>query len=162
VEGIRNTSNAVADDLRTPLAELKARLEELLRAPPPPAETFAEIQHSVADIGRVIAVFNALLRLAEINSGVRRSGFRRVELAALATEIGELSAPLAEEKQVTFVVDAPAAQTVNGDPHLPAQAVGNPVDNAVKFVPAHGAISLRIAPAASDNGPGIARPKKDW
>jgi signal transduction histidine kinase len=168
VEGIRNTSNAVAHDLRTPLAELRARLEELLRARPPPAETLAEIRHSVADLDRLIAVFNALLRLAEIDSGVRRSGFRRVELAALATEIGEFYAPLAEEKEATLVVDAPAAQTVNGDPHLLAQAVGNLVDNAVKFVPAHGAISLRIAPAdvgrlevsVSDNGPGIAEAER--
>jgi signal transduction histidine kinase len=167
VEGIRNTSNAVAHDLRTPLAELRARLEELLRTRPPPAATFAEIHHSVADIDRVIAVFNALLRLAEIDSGVRRSGFRRVDLAALATDVGEFYAPLVEEKEASLVVDAPSGHMVNGDPHLLAQAVGNLVDNAVKFTPVHGEILLRVAAAeagqvdivVTDNGPGIAEPE---
>jgi signal transduction histidine kinase len=164
VEGIKNTANAVAHDLRTPLAELRARLEELLRNHPPPATTFAEIHQSVADIDRVIAIFNALLRLAEIDSGVRRAGFRQVELSRLAIEIVELYAPLADEKQASLVVDAPAAQIVNGDPHLLAQAVGNLVDNAVKYLPCGGGVSLRIAQAdagwveivVGDNGPGIA------
>jgi signal transduction histidine kinase len=167
VEGIKNTSNAVAHDLRTPLAELRARLEGLLRARPSPEATFAEIYHSVADIDRVIAVFNALLRLAEIDSGVRRSGFRRVDLAALATEVGELYAPLVEEKDASLAIDAPAGHVINGDPHLLVQAVGNLVDNAVKFTPVHGAIALRIAAAdagrveivVADNGPGIAEPE---
>jgi signal transduction histidine kinase len=168
VEGIRNTANTVAHDLRTPLAELRARLEELLRSQPSPAATYAEIYQSVADIDRVIAVFNALLRLAEIDSGIRRSGFRGVELAELATEIGELYAPLAEEKQASFVVDAPAGVQANGDPHLLAQAVANLVDNAVKYAPSHGAVSMRVSRAdtgrveivVADNGPGIGDAEK--
>jgi len=125
--------------------------------------TFEEIQRAVADIDRVIAIFNALLRLAEIDSGVRRSGFRRIELGALMTEVAELYAPLTEDKQAAFVVDAPEGLAVNGDPHLIAQAVGNLVDNAVKYIPSRGTISLRAARAAdgairivvADNGPGI-------
>ena len=74
IERVRNTSNAIAHDLRTPLAELRARLEELLRTRPETAITFEEIHKAVADLDRVIAVFNALLRLAEIDSGLRRSG----------------------------------------------------------------------------------------
>ena len=69
VEGVRNTSNAIAHDLRTPLAELRARLEELLLTRPEREATFEEIHKAVADIDRVIAVFNALLRLAEIELG---------------------------------------------------------------------------------------------
>jgi signal transduction histidine kinase len=163
VERVRNTSNAIAHDLRTPLAELRARLEELLRTRPEREIAFDEINKAVADIDHVIAVFNALLRLAEIDSGVRRSGFRRVELADLATEVAELYAPLTEEKDAVFAVDAPPGMAVNGDPHLLAQAVGNLVDNAVKFAPRGGRVSLRIAPsndgeieiAVADNGPGI-------
>jgi K+-sensing histidine kinase KdpD len=125
--------------------------------------TFDEINKAVADIDRVIGIFNALLRLAEIDSGVRRAGFRRVELATLVTEVAELYGPLAEEKQAAFDVDT-ADAVVNGDPYLLAQAVGNLVDNAVKYTPAHGRLSLRIGPAndgqveiaVADNGPGIA------
>ena len=129
---------------------------------------FDEIPKAVADIDRVIGVFNALLRLAEIDSGVRRSGFRRVELAVLATEVAELYTPLTDEKQAAFVVDAPAGLSVNGDSHLLAQAIGNLIDNAVKYTPRHGGVSLRIAPSAAgyieivvaDSGPGIADAEK--
>lgn len=163
VEGVRNTSNAIAHDLRTPLAELRARLEELLLTRPEREASFEEIHKAVADIDRVIAVFNALLRLAEIDSGVRRSGFRRVELADLATEAAELYAPLAEEKDAVFAIDVQRGLAVNGDPYLLAEAVGNLVDNAVKYAPNRGKVSLRIAPcddgqieiAVADNGPGI-------
>lgn len=163
VEGVRNTTNAVAHDLRTPLAELRARLEELLRTHPAQEATFDEIHKAVADIDRVIAVFNALLRLAEIGSGARRSGFRRVELSDLVTEVAELYAPVAEEIEALFLVDAPSGLMVNGDPYLLAQAVGNLVDNAVKYTPLHGKVSLQIAPCddgwievvVADNGPGI-------
>jgi signal transduction histidine kinase len=163
IERVRNTSNAIAHDLRTPLAELRAQLEELLRTRPDREITFEEIQKAVADLDRVIAVFNALLRLAEIDSGVRRSGFRRVELAGLATEVAELYAPLTEEKGVIFTVDAESGLAVNGDPHLLAQAIGNLVDNAVKYAPRHGNVGLRVAPCdqgrieivVADNGPGI-------
>jgi signal transduction histidine kinase len=163
IERVRNTSNAIAHDLRTPLAELRARLEELLLTRPERETAFEEIHKAVADLDRVIAVFNALLRLAEIDSGVRRSGFRRVELADLATDVAELYAPLTEEKGVIFTVDARSGLAVNGDPHLLAQAVGNLVDNAVKYAPSHGEVSMRIARSekgcieisVSDDGPGI-------
>jgi signal transduction histidine kinase len=163
LERVRNTSNAIAHDLRTPLAELRSRLEELLRTRPEREFTFEEVHKAVADLDRVIAVFNALLRLAEIDSGVRRSGFRRVELGDLATDVVELYAPLTEEKDVAFTVDARSGLAVNGDPHLLAQAVGNLVDNAVKYAPCHGKVGLRVAPCdagrieivVADNGPGI-------
>src|SRR5262249_54721503 len=80
IQGIRGSSEAVPHDLRTPLAELRARLEALLQRRPPPEATFEEIGKTIGDIDRLIAVFNALLRLADIRSGVRRSGFRDVAL----------------------------------------------------------------------------------
>jgi signal transduction histidine kinase len=163
VEGVRNTANAIAHDLRTPLAELRARLEELLRTRPAREVTYEEIHKAVGDIDRVIAVFNALLRLAEIDSGARRSGFRRVELADLVTEIAELYAPVIEEEDGVFAVEAEGGLMVTGDPYLLAQAVGNLVDNAVKYAPPHGEVNLRIARygdgqieiVVADNGPGI-------
>jgi signal transduction histidine kinase len=168
IEGMRNTSNTVAHDLRTPLAELRARLEELIRARPSMDVTFEEVNKAVADIDRVIAVFNALLRLAEIDSGVRRSGFRQVELVSLVTEVAELYGPLIDEKQGFLELDAAQKVIVNGDPYLLTQAVGNLVDNAAKYTPPHGTLSLRIAPvgdgqveiAVADNGPGITDPDK--
>lgn len=163
IDGVRNASNAVAHDLRTPLTELRTRLETLLRARPSQPDTFAEIQDAVSDIDRIVGIFNALLRLAEIDSGVRRAGFRRVDLAPLTTELMELYEPLAEDKDVALDISAPGGLAVRGDPSLLAQAIGNLVDNAIKYAPRAGKVSLKIAPdadhhvaiAVTDTGPGI-------
>ena len=163
IEGVRNTSNAVAHDLRTPLTELRTQLEELIRVRPSREAMLEGIHEAVVDIDRVIGIFNALLRLVEIDSGMRRSGFRRVDLTSIATEVAELYGPLIEEKKAALDVNVGNGLVVNGDPHLLAQAVGNLVDNAVKYTPCHGAVSLRIERCndreidivVADNGPGI-------
>jgi signal transduction histidine kinase len=168
IGGIRNTSNAVAHDLRTPLAELRTRLEEMIRLRFSRQDMIEGIHAAVADVDRVIGIFNALLRLVEIDSGVRRSEFRQIDLADIATEVAELYAPLIEDKKAAFNVNVRDGLAVNGDPHLLAQAVGNLVDNAVKYTPCHGAVSLRIERCndkeidivVADSGPGIADTEK--
>ncbi len=164
VDGVRNASNAVAHDLRTPLAELRGRLEEVLRNPPPPEATLREVQAAVDDLDRLIEVFNALLRLAEIDSGARLAGFRQVPLDSVVGEVAELYSPLAEEKRIELATDLQPGLTVKGDPFLLAQAIGNLLDNALKYSPAEGRITLTLARCAdggvgirvADNGPGIA------
>src|SRR3546814_16653630 len=78
IEGVRNVSNAIAHDLRTPLAELRARLEDILRSKPDRELTLDSLGEAVRDIARLIGVFNALLRLSEIDSGLRRADRKRV------------------------------------------------------------------------------------
>jgi signal transduction histidine kinase len=169
IEGVRNVSNAVAHDLRTPLAEARTRLEDILRRRPAPDAVFGEIEGTMDDIDRVIAMSNALLRLAEIDSGVRRSGFRQVDLAEIVREVAELYQPAADAKQITFRVEAPAGLTVNGDPFLLAQAVGNLIDNGIKYTPQHGDVDLRLERrddghaeiSVADTGPGITDAEKE-
>jgi signal transduction histidine kinase len=164
IRGISNVSNSVAHDLRTPLAELRSRLEELALTRPPPAETFAEIDAAVADLDRVMRIFSALLRLAEIDSGARRSGFVRVDAAAIAAEVVEFYEPAAEQKGVVFSFQSAGEAAVAGDPVLLAQAVSNLIDNSLKSVSERGAISVRVGRradgaveiAVADDGPGIA------
>ncbi len=163
IEGVRNVSNAVAHDLRTPLAELRTRLEALLRDIPPSERMLDEIGEAVGDIDRLIGIFNALLRLAEIDSGLRRAGFVTVDLPGLAADMAELYAPAAEAKSIALTLEAVADLKAQGDPQLLAQAVGNLIDNAVKYTPRGGMISLTVRPGAhgwqeieiADNGPGI-------
>jgi signal transduction histidine kinase len=170
IRGISNVSNSIAHDLRTPLAELRSRLEELALTRPPSAETFAEIDAAVADVDRVMRIFNALLRLAEIDSGARREGFVQVDAAAVAAEVVEFYEPAAEQKGVEFSFQAAEDAAVAGDPVLLAQALSNLIDNSLKSVAERGAISVRVARradgaveiAVADDGPGIAeadRPK---
>ncbi|MGH8266151.1 MAG: ATP-binding protein, partial [Steroidobacteraceae bacterium] len=170
IRGISNVSNSIAHDLRTPLAELRSRLEELALTRPAAAETFAEVEAAVADVDRVMRIFNALLRLAEIDTGARRSGFVRVDAAAVAAEVVEFYEPAAEQKGVTFSFQTTGDAAVAGDPVLLAQALSNLIDNSLKCVSARGAISVCVGRrtdgaveiAVADNGPGIAaadRPK---
>jgi signal transduction histidine kinase len=163
VTGVQDVSNAIAHDLRTPLSELRARLEELSVARPAPDETFVEIDAAIDDVDRVMGIFNALLRLAEIDSGSRRAGFVDVDLAALGAEVTEFYAPVAELKDIALGFDGPDDLHVVGDPVLLAQALGNMVDNALKYAPVRGAIAISaqridadmVQIVVADNGPGI-------
>jgi signal transduction histidine kinase len=163
VHGVRNVSNSIAHDLRTPLAELRSRLEELALIRPPAEQTYAEIDGAVADVDRVIRIFDALLRLAEIDAGLRRSGFVALDVADLAANAVEFYAPAAELKNIdlTFRSDGPVS--VSGDPVLLAQALSNLIDNALKYAPVNGSIEVAVHKrgdgtaqvSVSDNGPGI-------
>jgi signal transduction histidine kinase len=163
VHGVRNVSNSIAHDLRTPLAELRSRLEELALMRPAPETTFAEIDGAVADVDRVIRIFDALLRLAEIDAGMRRSGFVSLDLVDLAATAVEFYAPAAELKNIHLTLHADAHLRVSGDPVLLAQALSNLIDNALKYAPENGLIDVAIRRrddahaeiAVTDDGPGI-------
>jgi hypothetical protein len=168
VHGVRNVSNSIAHDLRTPLAELRSRLEELALIRPSPEQTYAEIDGAVADVDRVIRIFDALLRLAEIDAGMRRSGFVTLDVADLAANAVEFYAPAAELKNIDLALRSDRPVLVSGDPVLLAQALSNLIDNALKYAPVNGAIEVAVLErgdgtarvSVSDNGPGIAESEK--
>jgi signal transduction histidine kinase len=163
IQGVRNVSNAIAHDLRTPLAELRSRLEELALTRPDATRTFSEIDAAVADVDRVIGIFNALLRLAEIDSGLRRSGFVTVDLSRIGADAVEFYQPAAEVRGSTLQFESSGAAQVKGDPVLLAQALSNLIDNALKYSPADGTITVAVRAVAdggvemlvADHGPGI-------
>ena len=170
VTGVQDVSNAIAHDLRTPLSELRARLEELSVGRPSDEETYAEIDAAINDVDRVMSIFNALLRLAEIDSGSRRGGFVDVDLARLGAEVAEFYLPVAELKDIALSFTPSGNLHTVGDPVLLAQALGNLVENALKYAPENGVIAItarRLADdtlelVVADNGPGVAedeRPK---
>lgn len=167
VHGVRNVSNSIAHDLRTPLAELRSRLEALSLIRPSSEETFAEIDGAVADVDRVIRIFDALLRLAEIDAGMRRSGFVVLDAADLAANAVEFYAPAAELKNIDLKLRADGPVPVSGDPVLLAQALSNLIENALKYAPLDGAIEVAVLRrdggaeiSVADNGPGIADSEK--
>ncbi len=157
VDGVRHVSNSIAHDLRTPLAETRFRLEGLLHDLPDSVAQ-EQIAAAIADIDRLIGVFNALLRLAELDSGLRRAGFAELDLTALVEEAAELYAPSAEAKGILLHCDAPPGLRLTGDRQLLAQAIGNLLDNAIKYTPPSGRILLLARPdgvTVADNGPGM-------
>lgn len=168
VTGVQDVSNSIAHDLRTPLSELRARLEELAITRPDTEETFAEIDAAITDIDRVMSIFQALLRLAEIDNGSRRNGFVEVDLARLGAEVTEFYLPVAELKEIALTFEASEELRVVGDPVLIAQALSNLVENALKYAPAQGTIAVRaqresgnrLGLSVVDNGPGIAEDER--
>jgi signal transduction histidine kinase len=162
VHGIRNVSNAIAHDLRTPLAELRSRLEELALTQPSPQETFVEIDGAVADVDRVIMIFNALLRLAEIDAGMRRSGFIQVDITNVVAEAVDFYLPATDLKGISLLFQPTEPIFVIGDPILLTQAIGNLIDNALKYVNQNGHIIVKVTRqnskihvSVADSGPGI-------
>ena len=163
VHGVRNVSNSIAHDLRTPLAELRSSLEEMVVTRPAGEELYDGIAGAVEDVDRVIGIFNALLRLAEIDAGAKRSGFIEVNLAELAARAAEFYRPAAELKGITLDFrDNAASATLSGDAVLLSQAVSNLIDNALKFTPNAGHIRIETSLAGEgveisvgDDGPGV-------
>ena len=131
-------------------------------------ETFAEIDAAVADVDRVIRIFNALLRLAEIDTGMRRSGFVHVDAAELAAQAVELYLPAAELKGISLSFRGTGPIPVTGYPLLLAQAVANLIDNALKYARDGGNVSVEVLRRAEgateiavvDDGPGISDVEK--
>ena len=167
VHGVRNVSNSIAHDLRTPLAELRSRLEELSLIRPSTDQTYAEIDGAVADVDRVIRIFDALLRLAEIDAGMRRSGFVSLDVSDLAANAVEFYEPAAELKNIDLTFQSQGPLRVSGDPVLLAQALSNLIDNALKYAPQPGSIEVAVQRSASgaeisvsDHGPGIDEAEK--
>jgi signal transduction histidine kinase len=163
VHGIANVSNSIAHDLRTPLAELRSRLEELSLTRPPAEEAFAEVDAAVADVDGVIRIFNALLRLAEIDAGLRRSNFVETDVAELVAKAVEFYLPAAELEGHTLAFRDPGPVWARCDSVLLAQAINNLIDNSLKFVTGGGHIEIEVvrptddsvAVVVADDGPGI-------
>jgi signal transduction histidine kinase len=163
VQSVRNVSNAIAHDLRTPLAELRSRLEELTVTRPASEIIFTQVDAALGDVDRIIAVFNALLRLAEIDSGMRRSGFVDFNVTEVANDVTEFYQPVAELNGITLTFTGEGSLFASGDPLLLAQAVGNLIENALKYAQRKGRITVEVLrrPSqvieliVSDDGPGI-------
>jgi signal transduction histidine kinase len=162
MDGVREVSNAIAHDLRTPITRARARLEDALAHAAGETDLRAAIERAEADLDGIVAIFQAILRIAEIEAGARRSAFTTVDLAPLLADLAEFYGAVAEERGIAFASQSPARFTVSGDRDMIQQAVANLLDNALKFSPPGGEIrligedggdTLRII--VSDQGPGI-------
>ena len=150
MDGVRQVSNAIAHDLRTPITRARARLEDAALHAGTEDGLRGAVERAVADLDGVTAVFQALLRIAEIEAGSRRAAFARFDCVPVLRDLAELYGALAEERGLELSLDLPAALWMRGDRELLQQAVANLLDNAVKFSPAGGRVRLAAGAATPD------------
>jgi signal transduction histidine kinase len=160
--GVRDVSNAVAHDLRTPLGRIRVVLEEALRRGKTKEELQTSIGEGIADIDRLIGVFDKLLQIAEAESGTRRQSFGLVSLDAIITEVVELFDATAEANGMTLIAETESRLSVLGDRHLLVAATANLIDNALKYAGRSATVRIgsrqegeAVSIFVEDDGPGI-------
>jgi signal transduction histidine kinase len=174
VQSARNAGDAIAHDLRTPLARVRNRLEDIaahLETAPPQspepgpqlaAELAASVSEAIAETGRMLETFNAVLRLSQIEAG-ENGAMRRVDLADMAGTFAEFFEPAFEDAGLGFEAMIGSGLMAIADSAMMGQALTNLLDNATKYTPAGGAAALRarrrsdgqIEVAVVNTGPGI-------
>jgi signal transduction histidine kinase len=155
---MRDLSANVAHDLRTPVAQLRADLEDALLAAEEDRSTVAKLGTALEKTDQLTALIDAIMRIAHVESGARRAAFAPVKLADLCQTVADTFAPVVEESGRNFVLTLDSSAEVTGDHDLLVQLIANLIQNAVRHTP--GASTVRLSArgrciTVCDDGPGV-------
>lgn len=168
LRSVAGVGDDIAHDLRTPLTSVRMTLERGRQNATSLDQLQTAVDQAIGGLDQSLTMTTALLRIAEIEHSRRLAGFRDVELAEVVRDVADLYEPIAKDKGVDLAVEAKQDIVVRGDRDLLFEAISNIVDNAVKFTPECGRVTLqlyRIADEAvvrvSDTGRGITASERD-
>jgi signal transduction histidine kinase len=164
---VKSVGDNIAHELRTPLAVMRAKLERGLNGSEDP-QLRALCQEALVELDRAMHTIAALLRISEVEGGARSRAFRRIDLAAICSELFEFYAPLAQAKSIAITLDAALPVPAIGDGDLLREALSNLIDNAIKFTPGGGAVRVsalieanRAMIRVADSGSGVEPGERD-
>lgn len=166
---VKSVGDNVAHDLRTPLNRLRALLYRVHQETQLQGAERGMIDQALAETDEMLTRFRALQRIGEIERRDRQAFFEPVRLQSVLEHVIELHEPLAEDRGVVLATDITAdAPEVSADPTLLFEAVSNLVDNALKFTPRGGRVTVRLAVReegprieVADNGPGVPEAERE-
>lgn len=168
MESVRRVSDNIAHDLRTPLARLRNRIEELHLETTADDPRHRILEQALDEADALLNTFNALLRIARIESDDDTRDFTPVDLGVLINDVMELYEPLAEDRQLRFEALLRTNLVFRGDRDLLFQALANLLDNAIKYTPRGGSITLTLENEGDtvslrlcDSGPGIPEARRE-
>lgn len=160
---VRNVSNDISHELRTPLARLRNELA-LLEQRGDAESLRDQLALATAQADDLLGMFGALLRIAEIESGARRAGFRSLDFDALIADIADMVRPLAEDENQRLIVGPCNGGTLVGDRQLLSQLLHNLLENALRHGPEGTTVRISaergdhgVVLIVTDDGPGISQ-----
>lgn len=162
LENLRQVSNDIAHDLRTPLSRLRQRLEETRLHATSMQDYEASIDQAIEQADSLLDTFSALLRIAQIEAGARRASFRPVNLSEVMLTVADAYTPAIEDQGASLQTEIPSQVTIAGDHELLVQLFANLIENALRYTPAGTRIVMRLTnqpqqaiAEVADNGSGI-------